>query len=184
MTDVKVGDTVWIAISDGVEKWVDCPDCLGSGRLAVILGDGSKVGIDCVCCNADLSEYRGRPKGKIKAYDYSPRVIADTICRIEMGVETIYGIGIVGGNTWRPRKKVFHSEAEANIEAKRITEERKLEQENDLLNLKDHKGRQKSWAWNATYHRGEIRSLEEKIKRHRIRLAVAEEKSDGVQKSK
>ena len=65
----SIGDTVYQSQAGQEQMWVTCPECLGSGRLCVIVGDDSEVSIPCVCCERG---YEGS-SGRIQSYRFMAR---------------------------------------------------------------------------------------------------------------
>ena len=47
----KIGDKVFQANYGRHERWIVCPDCLGTKHVKVILGDGTEVQIECGGCD-------------------------------------------------------------------------------------------------------------------------------------
>jgi hypothetical protein len=164
MTKFKMGDTVYQAEAGQEQVWITCPECAGSGRLRVILGDDSEVSIACVCCERG---YDGSP-GRIQTYKFVGRTTEHTL----MGVEEHLG---------RPTRYSFgcYSTEEANLFATRGEAANRMEilvlehQTEETKRLKYKEKQHKTWAWNVRYWRGEIRRNKEEIARYEARLAVA-----------
>jgi hypothetical protein len=164
----SLGDLVWVASVRWAQKQIRCPDCFGKRFLRVILGDDSQVTVECPeCCRG----YEG-PQGVVGTYDY----IASVEPEIVSGLE----------KDWRDEREVivyrfnhhsgvvetdcFATKEEAEQRASVLAKEQ-AEQEAKRLASKEKPN--KSWAWNATYHRGEIRRAERDLIYHRSKLEVA-----------
>src|SRR5687767_13466403 len=92
----KIGDTVFQASYGRHERWITCPDCLGSRHVRVILGDDTEVKIECGGCNPGGYE---PPLGRIRQYDYSVEVKEREITGICMhGTEVKYELNNFGGS--------------------------------------------------------------------------------------
>lgn len=170
MEDVfKIGDVVFVAIKNGTQKQVVCPDCCGTGQLTVIMGDKSAVSVECTLCTKG---YLG-PQGYLDTYDYSPSVEKKTILGVSQlsGRKPYYEFH----NFYSSEDNcVFSTEAEAQIRAVQMAEEQNA-QEIKKINRKEKDTR--SWAWNANYHRAEIRRAEKNIIYHTSKLNIAKLKA-------
>src|ERR1035437_864103 len=77
----NIGDTVWVACSSAYsEVWVTCPHCFGKKFLTVILGDDSKITIDCECCKEGWQGCRGM----IQEYQFVARAYETVISEVEL----------------------------------------------------------------------------------------------------
>lgn len=169
MPQFNIGDIVYQAHA-GMEKiWVVCPECLGSGRLRVILGDESEVSIACVCC---YRGYEGGSPGKISTYEFQ----ANTQESIVQGIETRLVDGVIrsrvcfAGGYFSEDQNVFATREEAQHRSNELALEHAAEEAKKLkYKEKDHK----TWAWNVSYWKAEIRRAKAAIYRCEARLAVA-----------
>lgn len=169
----KIGDRVFKANYGRHEKWITCPDCLGSKRVRVVLGDETEVSIECGGC------YPGGydpSLGIIRQYDYSTEVKRYEVTGICMhGTEVEYQLDNFGGSYHTAKdSEVFgtHEEAHAYGELQRVKHEAE-ENMRWLAKTKDHK----SWAWNATYHRRCAKKAEEEADYHRRKAQVCAAKA-------
>ena len=164
----QIGDTAYYASIDSRQVWITCPECLGSGRLRVILGDNSEVSIACVCCERG---YEGSP-GKIQTYKFMATVARVVIRGVEteMRDDKFHVTYKFNGGYLSEGERLF----ENPDDAQRRAEELAVEHENEQAERLRHKEKQtKTWAWNVSYWRGEIRRANETIKRCTARLNVA-----------
>jgi hypothetical protein len=169
MTKFQIGDVVYCARVGSKQVWITCPECLGSGRLRVILGDDSEVSIACVCCERG---YEGSP-GRIQTYQYVGEAVPYLITGVQVrGPEYIpevtYAIG--SGSCYTKEAELFQFPDEAASRAEALVAEHEAE-EKRRLGYKEKQHR--TWAWNVSYWRGEIRRAKEAIARCEARLAVA-----------
>lgn len=167
MTKFNIGDTAYLARAGQEQVWITCPECLGSGRLRVILGDDSEVSIHCVCCERG---YEGSP-GRIQTYAFRSTAERVTISGIEVHtrdgvVKTRYS-----SNSWSiDDENLFATREEAMVRAATVVTEHAAEEKKRLgYKEKQHK----SWASNVAYWRSQIRHNKEEITRYEARLAVA-----------
>jgi len=172
-----IGQDIWIAQCGVTTKYIVCPDCCGKRYLTVIMGDDSKVTVECTGCRHG---YNGCD-GKIQTYEYGASAEKVTIggMTIRNG-EVEYFFNCTGGsyNTVE-EKDVFDSEAAANEVAQAKAKVKEEEERQRLYHRpKDHHG----WAFNATYHRSCLKHEEailakaqRDIAYHKAQLSQAEE---------
>ncbi len=170
----KIGDKVFRARYDRHEKWVVCPDCLGSRTVKMILGDGTEITIECGGC--DPGGYQPSI-GKIKQYEYATRVWEHTVTGVCMhGTELKYELDNFGsGGYWSgDDSNVFATMEEAQAEGERQRLEHEAEENKRWMSkTKDHH----SWKWNAAYHRRCIKDLERQLEYHRGKVQVCAAKA-------
>ena len=170
----KIGDTVFKANYGRHEKWITCPDCLGSSHVKMILGDGTEVTIECGGCDPGGYE---PSTGSIKQYDYSTEVKSYTVTGVCMhGDEVKYELNNFGGGYWHSAddKDVFATNEEAFARGEQLRQEHEAaENKRWLAKTKDHH----SWKWNASYHRRCIKDLERQLEYHRGKVQVCAAKS-------
>lgn len=170
----NIGDLVWIGYTKMKEKRVTCPDCLGSGRLTVILGDGSHVGIDCRAC-----EYGWRGStGVLDGWEHVAAREKGAIIKVERNHddEIEYAVGSSSSYHTGP---IFETEEGAMQYAESLIAERNAREDKQMrCKEKDHQ----TWAWNANYHRREIRDMKKRIEYHEKKLAIASVKAKEATK--
>lgn len=165
----NIGDKVWWAHCESKETHPTCPDCLGSGKLTVIMGDQSKVSIDCTGCRRG---YLGSV-GYIIQYEWVNNPIQVEIIRVEKKLSGQYEYKTTDSYLIE-EKDLFIDLVNAQERCIELTEERRLD------NIKSIKMKYKdthSWAWNATYHRKCIRDAYKNIEYHTNKLSFADKKS-------
>jgi hypothetical protein len=155
----NIGDTIYVATCTSVEKWLPCPDCHGKKFLTVILGDDSRVTIDCDSCTRG---YLG-PCGLICSYEYEPAV--DTL-----RVEYIDSRDGEIRYNYRDPDVVFGDPHAAEIRAAFLKEEL-TRAESARLEAKEQPKR--TWAWNVRYHRGCLKEAQRQIEYHTSKLNAA-----------
>ena len=158
----NIGDTAWVAYAGQTEVWIQCPHCFSEKYLTVILGDKSQITIDCECCKAG---YEGC-KGMIKTYEFKTGAQSIVINKIEWSdhnCEFQYN--------YKNDKDVFATEAEALVRAMKLKMEQQQAEKDRLEWMKENP--KKSWAWNATYHRKQLKDAQRNVEYHTKKLAVA-----------
>jgi len=163
----KIGDEVWHASRTNKEMKATCPDCFGNKYLLVILGDGSKVSIDCATCTSGY----GGPRGYVTYYKQSEDVKQVTIDRVEINptyVEYKSGCFLFEDTDVFPTKK------EAEVRAKELLEIYN-QQQLKRINQKEEKDRNHTWAWNVSYYRKLLRRAKADLKCATEKLEVAKQ---------
>lgn len=185
----KLGDTVFMARYERAEKTIICPDCLGSARVKVTLGTGEEIMIECGGC--DPGGYQGST-GRIKQYDYTSWIASHTVTGINLKRDDVeYQLDRFGDccsyatGTERGNYPVFATEEEAKARGEEMRIKHEAE-ENKLLLAKTKNHR--TWAWNASYHRKEIKRAERELEYHRSKVEICkshikEDKNDLVDKA-
>lgn len=166
----NIGDLVWVGYTKCVQKRVTCFECLGSGRLTVIMGDGSQVGIDCVACDRG---WEGRI-GVLVGSEHVAKCSRGAIIRVERNATGDIEYTVSTDRGADRTGPVFETEKEAIDYAQSLIDVRNVEEDKRMRSKeKDHE----SWSWNAHYHRREIRSHEKRIDYHKKKLAIASVKA-------
>lgn len=160
----KVGDQVWRPTFDMQTAYVVCPDCGGTGRLRVIFHDETQVSIDCKNCSVGYEP----PTGRIKVYERQARASLEFITGFEVEGEKV---------EWRTSEsyrvtdeKLFTSEEDCMVAARELAAQFDQEERQRILTKEKDT---RSWAWNASYHRNQIKEAKRRIDYHTSKLAVA-----------
>ena len=178
--ELKIDDQCFYATFSSHKKvWIECPECLGSGRLRVILGDDSEVSIACLCCKDGYSESHGKISSRVTAAEVWPVVIRGM--EINEGKSTIYKFFHSGGHYHAKEDRLFIDEAEAIACGEKLAADHALELERQIGQKAEAN---KNWAWHVKYHRRSIRDGEKALEYHRAALAVADKKAKTGKESK
>ena len=168
MSKFNIGDTVYHASADTEQIWVMCPECFGCGRLRVILGDDSEVSIACECCSRG---YEGSP-GRIQSYAFKIRVQEVIITGLESDLrdDLLHTRYKFYGCYTTEEQDLFATKEEAEIRAEELMREREAE---EAKRLKYKEQQTKTWAWNVSYWRRQIRDAKRQIESAETRLSMA-----------
>jgi hypothetical protein len=170
----NIGDKVYTPIAASTGILIDCPECFGRGKLTCILGDGSKVEFDCGCCD---KKDMVNPSGKIRIYKYHASVETVMISGIELTNKTVkYRTGSSCCYRTFNEEDLYLDQNEALAMAEIKVAEHEVEQEQKILMKKDIA--RQSWAFNVSYHRRNIRDLEQKLEYHKRKLGIDIEKAE------
>ena len=167
MPQFSIGDTVWQAHAGQSQVWTPCPECLGSSRLRVILGDNTEISIDCVCCERG---YEGS-LGKLSTYEYRDEAQQVIITGVESHLRdgclrTRYSVGCYSGE----EENIFATREEALQRAAIL---RREYQDEEAKRLQYKEKQAKTWAWNVAYHQRAIKEAQRQIEYHTSKLNVA-----------
>jgi hypothetical protein len=169
-----MGDRVWYAGRKGIQERVTCPECFGKRCLTVILGDDSKVTIDCAGCAAGYKP----PKGYVLHYKQIVDVSQITIDGVEINPKEVRykfdNYRMADGTD------VFSSKEAAEIRAKELAEEYN-KQEHERIHRKEKNNR--TWSWHVHYYRKMIRDAKKTIERAEERLGIARTKQSQKEDS-
>jgi hypothetical protein len=172
----KIGDKVFQASYGRQERWITCPDCLGSKRVKVILGDGTEVSIECGGCYPGGYE---PSRGAIRQYDFAVEVTERTVTGVCMhGTEVKYELDNHGGSYYTgDDTTVFATVEEARAKGERDkAEHEEAENKRFLAKTKDHH----SWAWNSTYHRRCAEKARKEMEYHQDKARVCAAKAKAA----
>lgn len=165
----NIGDKVWIGtFSPLAPEYVTCPDCGGTGRLRVTFHDETQVSIECQNCSAGYDP----PTGEVIVYRQSACAKLATITGLEANGNTVRWH--VDGTDFSYRivddDEAFDTEADALAWAEaRAREHEERERRKIFEKEKDTR----TWAWNASYHRRELKEAQRKTEYHTTKLNVA-----------
>lgn len=174
MIKYKIGDRVWYASRKTIVETVTCPDCFGQRALTVIKGDGEKVSIECAGCQSGYEP----SKGYVTYYKQGIDVSQVSIQKVEETLtKTQYGFN---GCYLSDENKLFVKKEDAEIRAAELAKEHNQD-ELKKINRKEQHNR--TWSWNAHYHRRAIKSAEGEIIYHTSKLNVAKVKAKETKKN-
>jgi hypothetical protein len=174
----NIGDVIYIGKWEAYEIHESCPDCGGTLKIKVILFDGTEYLIDCEGCKRG---WQG-PTGYVRRNGFRATVTEAIIQGIELGCwsdnkgQWTYQVGLEDGYTCRSHileSQIFVTEQDALNFA--IAKGKQLEIEDAArVFLKDKPD--KTWAWNVTYHRREIKRAQRDLEYHTRKLEAAKNK--------
>jgi len=171
----QAGEVVWWATHEVEPEHLTCPHCGGTGRLRITFHDDTEASIDCANCSVGYDP----PTGIVTLYGHKARA--------NKGIVTGFSLD-AGKVEWRigdffivQDEDVFQHEAEALARAAEMAEKHN---ERELTRTLSKEKDTRSWAWNASYHRNQIKDAEKKIEYHRAKLNVAALKAKEERKAK
>lgn len=154
----NIDDKVWYASRTSTKERIVCPECFGKKYLTVILGNDSKVTVDCAGCALGYDP----PRGYVTYYKQDVEVRLVTICKIEIGPDCIeYGFDRVEhGYKIAKDTDLFDNRIQAEVRAKELAEEWNKEQ---LEKIHHKEKNHRDWSWHVHYYRKQIRDAKETI---------------------
>jgi ribosomal protein S27E len=170
----EIGQKLWLASWDSSEDYVRCPDCGGTGRLLVTFHDETTVSIECAGCASGYNP----PTGYVRVYNRRAKALPVIITGVEVRD---------GKTEWRTNSHYCPDEAdlydnENDCLAGALLKAQKADQEErEKIGAKEKPTR--TWAWNASYHRKEIKRCKESIEYHERKLAAANLKARSEEAS-
>lgn len=172
MKTYNIGDKVWYAKRQSKKEKVTCPECFGKRYLTVILGDDSKVTIDCAGCTAGYNS----PTGYVTYYKRDIDVSKVTIGGIRITCDCVeYEINKTSCSCNIVKDSdIFWGRIEAEVRAKELAEEWNKEQ---LAKIHRKVKNNHTWSWHVHYHRKQIRDAEKTIEYATKQLNVAKDKA-------
>ena len=182
----SIGQEIFWGRFEMSDNSVECPHCGGSAQVLVTFHDGTTVSIECGNCAGSILE---RSNGRVTVFDRSPYVqrFVVTGYEVQPDSETRYrghlNYEVQPDSETRYRghlnytveeSRLFESDPEAMEYAKGLAaEEDRRERERVQQKAKPTR----NWAWNASYHRSEIKRAKRSIEHHEASLAVASVKA-------
>lgn len=162
--EFEIGDYVWLAKTEWKEDKLPCPHCFGKKFLTVILGNDERVTIDCECCRQG---YLGS-QGTLAVGQYRADVSFERITRKEQraGEDVNYS---VGGYSIK-QNDIFILKEDAQARASEMASDNRADEMRRFY-AKENSAR--TWAWNATYHRNNVKRLKQELAYHESKLDVA-----------
>lgn len=163
----KIGDMVWLARFDATASSVECPDCGGTGRLRVTFHDETQVSIHCANCARGYEP----PTGRVTVHERKATALYLWVTGMEVNAEGIeYRLSDHATGYGYLSKDVFATKEEAEARGAEMADAANRE---ELARVYRKERGTRSWAWNASYHRKEIKRCQQEIERHTAKLAVA-----------
>lgn len=168
-----VGQQIWIGdFAPLAPLHETCHDCGGTGRLRVTFHDDTQVSIGCQNCTSGYDA----PTGRIVVYRNDATARLATINGLEVsGGRVRWHVDAVSGS-YRivDDEDAFTNEVDALASAKARAAAYEAEQRDKIFRKEKD---DRTWAWNASYHRGQIKQAELRIAYHTAKLNVAKIKA-------
>ena len=170
MTDQRfnIGDRVFYVYSScNYEKEVSCSICFGKLFCDVVLGDGTVIKSECGHCKKGLSA----PTGNETTWEPIAEIRSGEISGVSKEWDGLkYQIN---HSTFTPSELFRHKESAESVREERF----KQEVERAEKNYKDNfKCRLENQIWDVGYHRDCIKSAEQTIEWHKMRLGMIKDK--------
>lgn len=169
----EVGQQIWIGTFSPLSPVHEtCPDCGGTGRLRVTFHDETQVSIECRNCAAGYDP----PTGRVIVYRNDAGARQATVTGLEVhGAKVRWHVDACAGS-YRivDDEDAFEIEADALAWAQARAATYEAEQRAKIFQKEKDTH---TWAWNASYHRNNIKRAEKDIAYHTAKLNVAKLKA-------
>ena len=170
----EIGQTVFMTEYTRQETFVTCPDCLGSRHLLVILGDGSEVTIECGGCDPGGFQ---PSTGTIQQYIYGSTYREHTVegayvSNTEVEYRLSHPDPTCNGSYYTGTPASVFATLEEAVAAGVLNKLEFEAEENKRLMGKTKN--EKSWKWNAAYHRKCIKRIEIELKYHWSKVSICD----------
>lgn len=165
----SIGQNVWWVSSGYKERYIKCPDCVGTEVLTLTLGTGEKVILDCATCSIGHE----RPTGIIKEiyFEHKPESFTCTNVRIDSTDEIYYYYHNRSANI----RELFEDKEKCNLECEVLNKQKNEEQlERSIACLRSKK---KDMVYSVSYWRGKRKSLLKNLEIVEKQLGISIEKN-------
>ena len=160
----NIGDKVWTARLQHKEFTEVCPDCLGDKTVTLLLKNGDKHSLECHTCNPGGYQ---PSRGYVTKTQYQATAKESVINEMEIRADGIkYRFYDWSCNN------VFETEAEAVAAAEKIRLEKEAEDFHRFTWKKEDSRR--TWAWNCSYYRRQIKDAKRDLAYAEARLGIAQ----------
>ncbi|MFA5900273.1 MAG: hypothetical protein WC829_14305 [Hyphomicrobium sp.] len=164
----KIGDQVWRARFDASKGYVTCPDCGGTGRLRVTFHDETTVSIECRNCAVGYDP----PTGRVVCHERHPGAEQFTVTGMEMtATKVTYHLGGTESFHYLADENEIFAAQEDALARSQVQADEASEEERKKIFRKERDTR--TWAWNASYHRGVIKRAKHDLEYLTAKLNVA-----------
>lgn len=176
----QIGQKLFLARCESAKQYVTCPDCGGTGHIRVIFHDDTEASIECSACRNGYDP----PTGKIAIYERKPSTAFVRIAGLDIydGGKIRWRIVTADDYTYIIEDEddlLFLDAGSALQRAEKLAEMYNIEEQHKITKKEKDT---RSWAWNASYHRREIKRMEQQIEYHRSKLSVASLKASKEKK--
>lgn len=176
---MKIGDKIYWATFGNKHELVTCPDCSGNKRLTVIMGDGEEISIECPQCQSGCHA----PTGLVSAYQYKGEVKTGIISgksEDQDGIE--YKVQSGNHSYWCVKEE---DACTNNKDAQKRADKKAFDYgEKEKANFLRKEKHDRTWGWNATYHRKCIKQAKHDLEYHSKKLNIAVEKQAKNKRNK
>ncbi len=169
-TPFEIGKTYWLPRWHPEKIQVPCPVCYGNRVLAVTLGNGESVEVECDGCGLGFEG----PRGFVHEYSYEAKVLPFTVKEIN---------SMHGGTWWLQSVEGDTAQWDTLCDTQALGMAKSLEvlqtqlDENTRRSTALSKQALKKVGWTVRYHEDIIRDLEKKIGWHRAKVSERTKKS-------
>jgi hypothetical protein len=163
-----LGVPVWWVGHGYREEWVTCPECAGTKKITMILGNGDAVELWCGNCAQGYEPASGLVR--ISTYHHTPERFTPERVRVD-GEEISYltdGHGIVYASN------LFLTEAECLAACEALNAKKNAEDEARRLSIT--KSKRRDLAWSVSYWRNQVKRLREDLARTEAHLMKCEQR--------
>lgn len=165
----QIGQELWLASFEQKQDSVPCTDCGGTARIRCIMHDNTIVSVECGACRRG---YLGS-NGKNTVWTRRPEVKRGTITGVDaqQGEVTRYYFRFSDcQNHIIDEDRLFDNKEAAETKAAALAEEYNAE---EIARIAKKEKDTRSWAWNASYHRKQIKEAQKSIEYHTKKLNAA-----------
>ncbi len=171
MKEFKIGDVVWVPLGGVREVQVTCPVCFGKLVVHLTLGNGDVLELPCDYCAKGYEA----PRGVAFEYAEKPDAKVYVIDGIERN-ERADCVEIAYRSDCSVLRDVYGTKEEALARAVVLAEENVADRTKRAEYIKHDKN--KSYSWNAGYHRREAKRARKTAERHEERAKLCKAKGD------
>jgi len=172
-----IGQKVWW-IGNGYQKeTIKCPECLGSGHIKMVRGDGQVFDINCACCSHGYEQ----PRGTIERtfYKHEPTIFIPETVSLENSKVIYHGwIGYLGS----VKVEDLFSDKEECLKKCDAKNKEKNEWE-EKMRISNLKGKRRDLACSVHYWAGQLKKYERNAEDCRERLGICKEKAKAKSSS-
>ncbi len=175
----ELGSDVWYITLQVTKYSETCPDCMGQKYLTVILGDGSKITIDCGRCSRHPALLT--PTGQVDRHKRSLETRSSKVIKIELtgGREKssiLYATGDKDSLLMK-EEDLFLTQEEASAKMKEIS---KIPLSENMEQIRyEVREAQRDISWRVNYLREEIERTQKNLVYFTRKLDIARELKKG-----
>lgn len=163
----EIGQVWWMPGHVPSQVTVPCPVCFGQRAVAVTLGDGEVVGVECDACGKGFE----RARGVIEEWVYAPQAIQFEIAGVDsMHQDRWWVRSTTGGSAEFSTLRATETEALAASETSCAEQ-----YEANMRRRQHHRGNVKQLTWSLAYHRKQITDHQRQIAWHQSKIDLAVE---------